>query len=130
MNAVRAGHDVFRDVELRRLADRRSHRRVHVLVELRQPTTARALQRGREATSRGPLQIEVPDHRGNAEEKRAAEISRITGRTPHYLRSAGAFVTTASGNQLADIAALPWVAAIRPCRHISVPPSRTVDRER
>jgi hypothetical protein len=130
VNAVPAGRDVIRDVELRRLADHRSQRRVRVLVALRQPTTARPLRRGREATSRGPLQIAVPDHWGHAEEKRAAEITGITGHMPHYLRSAGAFVTTASGDQLADIAALPWVAAIRPCRHISVPPSRTVDSER
>lgn len=128
MNAVPA-REVIRDVELRRLADRRSHRRVRVLVALRQPTTARSLRRGREAASRGPLQIEVADHRSYTEVMRAAEITHITGHTPHYLRSAGAFVTTTSGNQLADIAALPWVAAIRPCRHISVPPSPTVDGE-
>jgi hypothetical protein len=121
---------VIRDVELRRLVDLRSHRRVRVLVELQQPTTSRPVERGHEAMSPGSVQIAVPESGGNGEKKPAAELARITGRTPQYLRSAGAFVISVSGDQLADIAALPWVAAIRPCRHLSVPPSPTVDRER
>jgi hypothetical protein len=44
----------------------------------------------------------------------AAELARITGRSPRFLRVARAYALQASGSQLAEIAALPMVAAIRP----------------
>ena len=121
--------EVIRDHELRRLAEGHSHQTVHVLVEPRQATAGHTVLRGRQTTAPGPVQVWVPAHRGTGDEKWAGDITRVTGRRPHYLRAAGAFVAVASGDQLALLATLPWVAAIRPCRRVSVPPARTVETQ-
>jgi hypothetical protein len=81
--------EVISDDDLHRFVDRHSHRKMVVLVEPRAATV-----------------------------RLAHDITRITGRTPHYLRSAGAFVVEASGGQLAELATLPSVARIGPSRHV------------
>ena len=118
--------EVIPDEYLRDLAERRSHRMVLVLVEPRRPAIGRTLDWPHGATS--PLRIEVTraERDGSDREALVSEIFRITGHTPSYLPAAGAFVTEASGEQLAELATLPWVATIRPSRHVHVCEACTV----
>ncbi len=116
--------EVIRDEDLRRLVDRRSHRMMLVLVEPRGATVDHTLDRPHGSMSPARVQVAVPQRDRRDGETMAAEIARITGRPPRYLRAAGAFVTEASGDQLAEIASLPSVATIRPSRYVHVRAAR------
>jgi hypothetical protein len=129
VNAPLVRREAIGDEELRRLADQRSHRMVWVLVEPRQPTVARALERDHGTMAPGRVHVLVPERSDTGNDELAAAITCITGRTPHYLSAPGVFVARASGAQLAKIDALPSVAAIRPCRHVDARPAPTVEGE-
>ena len=113
MNGSPPRREVIDDETVRRLVDRRSSHRMLVLVEPSRPTVRRTVRRGNARESRDTVQVSVPTGDGG---DLAAAIRRITGRPPHYLVAAGAFVVEATGEQLAELAALPCVATIRASR--------------
>jgi hypothetical protein len=110
--------DVIPDDELRRLVDRHSHRMMSVLVEPRGATASRTLDRAHGEMLPDIIEVAVPALGSTDSERLADDITRMTGRTPQYLRSASAVVVEVSGDQLAELAALPSVAMIRPRRHV------------
>jgi hypothetical protein len=74
--------DVIGDEDLRRLADWRSHRMVVMLIEPRQATVGHGLERPHRTVSL-PAEVTPPEGDGADRKELAAEITRITGRTPH-----------------------------------------------
>ncbi len=113
--------EVIEDAELRHLVDQRSARTVVVLVEARSATVDRVVERGHAPISPRTVPVAAPEPGDGSAEDEAlvAAVTAITGRVPHHLPAAHAFVVEASGDQLARLAALHSVLAIRPCRRIT-----------
>jgi hypothetical protein len=106
------------DADLSAFVERRSRGRTQVLVELRDAMTATEIprrlgQHKATAPDRLPFVVATP-----TSVELADNLARITDRVPHYLWSARAFAVEATGDQLAEIASLPWVAIIRPSRRV------------
>jgi hypothetical protein len=115
--------EVIRDESLRRLAHERSAATASVLIEVTVPTASRPVRVGRRRPpiSGQPTTVTVvvplqPDGQPPPEAARA--VTEVLGRTPRFLRAAHAFVSEATGAQLAALAASPSVHAIRPSKRV------------
>ena len=94
---------VIEDGPLRRLALDRSARTAPVLIEVA-PSGAEAVEiRLGGATVGRPAAVD-------------GAVRTVLGHAPRYLRAAHSYAAVATGAQLAALAALPGVAAIRPDR--------------
>jgi hypothetical protein len=114
---------VIGDEALRRLARQRSTEVVPVLIEVDEPSAPAEIELGRRretVTGRTTsIPVTVPTQAAATAEA-VRVLTDVFGRTPPYLRAAHAFVSRATGAQLAALAASPLVRAISPDRHVRV----------
>jgi hypothetical protein len=109
---------VMDDPHLRQLARDASPDEAPVLIEVAGPVLATTVPTPRPGgPSFGPPEaVTVERTAGSPPSELERELTHILGQTPRYLPAARAFAAKTTGSQLAALAAIPAVIAIRPKR--------------